>query len=151
MNPVGTVISSRKEVIDDNWDQVKCGVQLDNSQFTTEVLEGLGSFSHVEIIFHMNQVDLRKIETSARHPRNNADWPKVGIFAQRGKNRPNQLGTTICRILKIEGLTIWLEGLDAIEGSPVLDIKPWVNEFGPRGEVKQPNWITDLMKDYWKK
>lgn len=73
----------------------------------------------------------------------------MGIFAQRGKNRPNQFGATVGRILKIDGLTIWLEGLDAIDGSPVLDIKPWVKEFGPRGEVKQPEWMSELMKGYW--
>ena len=97
----------------------------------------------------MHQVELSKIETEARHPRNNTDWPKIGIFAQRGKNRPNQIGTTICQIKKVEGTTLHLIGLDAIDGTPVLDIKPWVKEFGPRGEIKQPSWITELMKEYW--
>lgn len=146
---IGKVISSRKAAIDDNWDEVKSGVELDSTQFSQEVFAGIEKFSHVEVIFFMNQVDIRKIETTARHPRNNRNWPKVGIFAQRGKNRPNQIGTTICRILKVEGMTLWLEGLDAIDGTPVLDIKPWVQEFGPRGEVKQPAWMSELMKGYW--
>jgi len=72
--PIGKVVSSRKEAVDVDWDGVKGGVLLDESQFTAEALEGLDSFSHVEIIFQMNQVDLRKIETSARHPRNNPEW-----------------------------------------------------------------------------
>ena len=88
---------------------------------------------------------------TARHPRNNPDWPKVGIFAQRGKNRPNQIGTTICRVLRTEGIKIYLEGLDAIDGSPVLDIKPWVLEFAPRGSIIQPKWISELMRQYWRK
>ena len=62
-------------------------------------------------------------------------WPKVGIFAQRGKNRPNQIGVTICKIVSVEGLSVHVEGLDAIDGTPVLDLKPWVAEFGPRGPV----------------
>jgi len=147
---IGKVISSRREAIDDNWDEVKSRIELDASQFSQDALAGIESFSHLEVIFLMNQVDIRKIETTARHPRNNLSWPKVGIFAQRGKNRPNQIGTTICRILKVDGLNIWLEGLDAIDGTPVLDIKPWVKEFGPRGEVNQPEWMSELMKGYWK-
>jgi len=110
---------------------------------------GLVDFSHVEILFHMNQVDPGKIEKNARHPRNNPEWPKVGIFAQRGKNRPNQIGTTVCKVLKVDGTQLYLEGLDAIDGSPVLDIKPWVIEFAPRGSVFQPKWISELMKKYW--
>jgi tRNA (Thr-GGU) A37 N-methylase len=97
----------------------------------------------------MNRVAGRKVERTARQPRNNTDWPKVGIFAQRGKNRPNQIGTTICRIKKIDGLKLYVRGLDAVDGPPVLDIKPWVGEFGPRGEVHQPQWISELMKSYW--
>ena len=98
----------------------------------------------------MNQVDPAKVEKTARHPRNNTAWPKVGIFAQRGKNRPNRIGSTICRIQKVDGLRLHLEGLDAVDGTPVLDIKPWVEEFGPRGIHQQPMWITELMKVYWK-
>ncbi|MGZ3818801.1 MAG: TrmO family methyltransferase domain-containing protein, partial [Bdellovibrio sp.] len=105
---------------------------------------------HVEIIFYMDQVDPNKIEKLARHPRNNTEWPKVGIFAQRGKNRPNQIGTTVCRILKVQGIRLYIEGLDAVDNSPVLDIKPWVTEFAPRGSVIQPEWITELMKQYWR-
>jgi tRNA-Thr(GGU) m(6)t(6)A37 methyltransferase TsaA len=147
---IGKVVSSRREAIDDDWDQVKNHIELDSTQFSTEVLAGLKEFSHLEVIFHMNQVDLGKVETGARHPRGNAEWPKVGIFAQRGKNRPNQIGVSVCRILKIAGLKIELEGLDAVDGTPVLDIKPWVKEFGPRGEVKQPAWMDELMKKYWR-
>lgn len=147
--PIGKVLSSRKEAIDDNWDDVQASIQLDSDQFQADALAGLETFSHVEVIFQMNQVDVRKIETSARHPRNNLDWPKVGIFAQRGKNRPNQIGTTICRVLKVDGLNLSLQGLDAIDGTPVLDIKPWMQEFGPRGDLKQPTWSSELMKGYW--
>jgi tRNA (Thr-GGU) A37 N-methylase/ribosomal protein S18 acetylase RimI-like enzyme len=147
--PIGWVRADRREAIDDLWDEVNSRVELDPEQFGPEALHGLEAFSHAEVVFHMNRVDPRKIETGARHPRDHAAWPKVGIFAQRAKNRPNQLGTTIGRILRVEHLTVWLAGLDAIEGTPVLDIKPWVQEFGPRGVTHQPPWITELMRDYW--
>ena len=144
--PIGQVHSSRSVVVDDHWDQEKSSITLDSSQFHTDSLAGLGEFSHVEIVFFMDQVEASSIETKSRHPRGNKNWPKVGIFAQRAKFRPNQIGTTICKILKIEGLTLFLEGLDAIEGTPVLDVKPWVQEFGPRGSVFQPKWISELMR-----
>lgn len=148
MTPIGAIHSSRRLVEDDNWDQEQAFVELASS-FETDALAGLSDFSHVEILFFMNQVDPSKIEKAARHPRNNTDWPKVGIFAQRGKNRPNQIGSTICRVKKIEGLKLHLEGLDAVDGTPVLDIKPWVKEFAPRGSHRQPMWITELMRGYW--
>jgi tRNA (Thr-GGU) A37 N-methylase len=88
--------------------------------------------------------------TGARHPRNRLDWPKVGIFAQRGKNRPNRIGVTICRLLSVRGLSLEVADLDAIDGTPVLDIKPYMREFAARGEIRQPAWATELMREYWK-
>lgn len=117
--------------------------------FTADALVGLADFSHAEIIFLFDQVPDDKIETGARHPRGRTDWPLVGIFAQRGKNRPNRIGLTTCRIVAVDGLTITLHGLDAIDGTPVLDIKPVMQEFLPRGDVRQPPWVGGLMADYW--
>lgn len=106
MNSVASVHSSRKKAEDDNWDAEQVYIELDPAEYSAEALLGLTDFSHVEILFYMNQVDPAKAEKTARHPRNNTEWPKVGIFAQRGKNRPNQIGTTVCRILKVEGVTL---------------------------------------------
>lgn len=150
MAPVGVVRSTRTKASDDNWDVERVRVELDPAQFSADALAGLADFSHVEIVFFMDRVDPRTVEKAARHPRNNVDWPKVGIFAQRGRNRPNQIGVTICKILSVEGLSVHVEGLDAIDGTPVLDLKPWVAEFGPRGAVRQPGWISELMRGYWR-
>jgi tRNA (adenine37-N6)-methyltransferase len=150
MSPIGVVRSTRRELEDDNWDAEEASVELDASQFPEEALRGLSEFSHVQIIFYLDKVDRSKIEKAARHPRNNVQWPKVGIFAQRGKNRPNQIGTTICKIVNLEGRVLQIEGLDAVDGTPVLDIKPWVAEFAPRGPIFQPNWMSELMRGYWR-
>jgi tRNA-Thr(GGU) m(6)t(6)A37 methyltransferase TsaA len=149
MTPVGVVRSTRSKPEDDRWDMERARVELDPAQFSAEALAGLAEFSHVEIVFFMDRVDPETVERASRHPRNHADWPKVGIFAQRGKNRPNRIGVTICKILNVKGLGVQVEGLDAIDGTPVLDIKPWVAEFGPRGPVRQPKWISELMRGYW--
>jgi tRNA-Thr(GGU) m(6)t(6)A37 methyltransferase TsaA len=149
MTPIGTVRSTRILTEDDDWDSVLSSIEIDPAHFTTDALAGLETFSHIEVVYWFDRVDPAKVEKGARHPRNNTAWPKVGIFAQRGKNRPNRIGATICRVDRIEGLRIHVLGLDAVEGTPVLDIKPWVREFGPRGEVRQPAWMTKLMSGYW--
>ena len=110
---------------------------------------GLNDFSHLEVVYSFHLVPESKIQTSARHPRNRKDWPKVGIFSQRGKNRPNRLGVSVCRIIKVEGTVITVQGLDAIDATPVLDLKPCMREFAPRGEVRQPEWATELMAAYY--
>lgn len=150
LEPIGKVIVGRSEVKDDYWGEVESVIELDSSRYTDEVLFGLEDFSHIEVIYHMNQVDPIKIETKARHPRNNKEWPLVGIFAQRPKARPNRLGLSRCNIVKIEGLQITVQALDAITGTPILDIKPYMSEFGPIGDVRQPAWSKELMKNYYR-
>jgi tRNA (adenine37-N6)-methyltransferase len=149
IKPIGLVKTVRSEIKDDDWGETISTIVIDSGQFSEEVLYGLDQFSHLEVIFHFHKVDPQKIETAARHPRNNPDWPKVGIFSQRGKNRPNLLGTSTCRILKVEGLTITVQALDAIDDTPVIDLKPYMKEFAPREATTQPKWATELMKNYY--
>lgn len=151
LTPIGHVRGGRADAIDDDWGASRATIALDPDKFTPDALAGLADFSHAEVIFLFDKVPDDKIETGARHPRGRADWPLVGIFAQRGKNRPNRLGLTTCRIVAVDGLTVEVEGLDAIDGTPVLDIKPVMVEFLPRGDVRQPGWSHELMQGYWEK
>lgn len=151
LTPIGHVRGGRADAIDDDWGASRATIALDPDKFTPDAFAGLAAFSHAEVIFLFDKVPDDKIETGARHPRNRMDWPLVGIFAQRGKNRPNRLGLTTCRIVAVDGLTIEVEGLDAIDGTPVLDIKPVMVEFLPRGDVRQPDWSHELMQGYWEK
>lgn len=149
LEPIGYVRSTRTEVRDDDWDAETASIELDTSIFSADALLELDAFSHVEVVYFFNQVPESKIERGARRPRNNPEWPMVGIFAQRGKNRPNRLGVTTAQILGVDGTTLRVAGLDAVDGTPVLDIKPHMTEFGPRGTVAQPVWATELMREYW--
>lgn len=149
IHAVGTVRSPRIEATDDFWGSVESVIEID-SRFGPDALLGIDQFSHLEIVFLMHRVDPGAIETSARHPRERKDWPRVGIFAQRGKARPNCIGVSRCGLVGVDGMQIRVRGLDAIEGTPVLDIKPWLGEFGPRGEVTQPDWSRELMRDYYR-
>ena len=148
LEPVGFVSAVRAHPEDDFWGGEESCIAL-AGRFTAEALAGVAEFSHVEILFLFHQVEPAKIVTGARHPRNNADWPSVGIFAQRGKNRPNRIGSTICRVLRVEDARLYVAELDAIDGTPVIDIKPVMAEFLPRHEVRQPAWSHELMREYW--
>lgn len=149
LTAIGGVESPRVEPLDDDWGDVISTIRLDPAQFGSEVLAGLSDFSHLEVVFLFDQVDESTINLGARHPRNRNDWPLVGIFAQRAKGRPNRLGVTTCELVSVDGLSVQVRGLDAIDGTPVLDIKPYVLEFAPRSEVNQPDWISELMQNYW--
>lgn len=149
MTPIGWVHSSRNEAVDDDWDAVESAITLDPDRFDARALLGLGEFSHVEVVYCFDRVDPSAVQPASRHPRGNRDWPEVGIFAQRGKDRPNRLGVTVCRLLAVDDVTLSVQGLDAIDRTPVLDIKPYLSEFGPRGPVRQPVWSHELMAQYW--
>ena len=150
LQPIGVVKNSRVEIEDDNWGGIVSEIVLDAS-FGEDSLQGLEDFSHAEVIFYFDKVDEQKIVTGARHPRNNPQWPRIGIFAQRGKNRPNRLGLALVKIVRREGRSLYVENLDAIDGTPVLDIKPAMVEFLPQESIRQPDWAGELMRDYWHK
>lgn len=148
MEPIATVHSPRVDLSDDNWGDVISTIEL-RADLSAGALDGLDEFSHAEIVYVFDRVTPEKIVTEARHPRNNAEWPKVGIFAQRAKGRPNRIGTTIVRVVRRSGRTLEVAGLDAVDGTPVLDIKPVMSEFLPREAVRQPSWSHELMANYW--
>ncbi|WP_093878470.1 SAM-dependent methyltransferase [Streptomyces sp. TLI_105] len=146
---VGRVVGGRGEVRDDEWGGVESVVRLDAEAFGPEALAGLDAFSHLEVVYHFDRVSPDAVETGARHPRGNEEWPLVGIFAQRGKNRPNRLGVSRCRLIRTDGLDLHVRGLDAVDGTPVLDIKPYMTEFGPQGPTTQPAWADEIMRHYY--
>lgn len=150
IKPIGFVKASRAHPEDDFWGGEEACIEL-AEPFTAESVQGLADFSHVEVLFLFHQVQSSKIVHAARHPRNNPAWPAVGIFAQRGKNRPNRIGSTICRILRVAGTRVFVAELDAIDGTPILDLKPVMTEFLPREAVRQPAWSRELMLEYWRR
>jgi tRNA-Thr(GGU) m(6)t(6)A37 methyltransferase TsaA len=145
---IGVVEALRSHAEDDFWGGEEACISL-TENFTAEALQGLADFSHAEVLFLFHEVKPDKIVSGARHPRNNKAWPAVGIFAQRGKNRPNRMGSTICRVVRVQETRLYVAELDAINGTPVLDIKPVMAEFLPRQEVRQPAWSHEIMRRYW--
>jgi tRNA (Thr-GGU) A37 N-methylase len=149
LRPIGHVRGGRIQATDDNWGTSRARIELDADRFTPEALAGLSDFSHVEVVFVFHGVDEARIEVGARHPRERTDWPLVGIFAQRGRTRPNRLGVSSCRLVRVTDLSVEVEGLDAIDGTPVLDLKPVLQGFLPRGTLREPDWAREIMRAYW--
>jgi len=147
LHSIGTVKNIRTEVTDDFWGLVVSEITL-SEDIPAEAFTNISDFSHLEIIFYFDQVTENQIVYSGR-PRGNLAYPMTGIFAQRKKDRPNRIGLCTVKLLSHTGRIITVQGLDAIDGTPVLDIKPVFKEFQPVGNIEQPDWVADLMKDYW--
>ena len=149
VKPIGVVVGGRDEAFDDQWGPVETTIALDGDVVGPDATAGLEEFSHIEVVFLFDRVSDAEVTRGARRPRGRADWPSVGILAQRAKARPNRIGVTVCELLAVDGYRLLVKGLDAIDGTPVLDVKPYMPAFGPRGAVRQPMWAEELMRDYW--
>jgi tRNA (adenine37-N6)-methyltransferase len=148
LTPIATVKNSRTEPIDDHWETIIAEIELAD-HIPTEALKNISDFSHLEIIYYFDKVKNDDIVFSGR-PRGNPNYPLVGILGQRKKDRPNTIGLCTVELLEHNGRTIKVKYLDAIDGTPILDIKPVFKEFQPKTEIIQPIWVADLMKNYWK-
>ncbi|MBP8725569.1 MAG: tRNA (N6-threonylcarbamoyladenosine(37)-N6)-methyltransferase TrmO [Saprospiraceae bacterium] len=145
--PVAVVRNSRKEAFDDDWESVESEIEL-AGHLPAESLDGISGFSHLEIVYFFDRIKNEDVVMSGR-PRDNPKYPLVGIFAQRKKDRPNKIGLATVELLEHRGRTLVVRMLDAIDGTPVLDIKPVFKEYEPRKAILQPEWVGDLMKNYW--
>lgn len=148
VEPIAYVHAARTEPTDDFWGGSVSTIELVDG-VGPDSLDGIEDFSHVEVVFVFDLVDPSRVTTGARRPRGNPTLPLLGIFAQRAKGRPNRLGTSIVRVLGREGRVLRVAELDAIDGTPVLDIKPVMEEFLPRERVREPAWAREAMRDYW--
>jgi tRNA-Thr(GGU) m(6)t(6)A37 methyltransferase TsaA len=147
LRPIAFVKNPRIEPIDDNWKTIITEIEL-SDHIPTEAFDNISDFSHLEIIYFFDKVKNEDIVLSGR-PRGNPLYPVVGIFGQRKKDRPNTIGLATVELLEHKGRTIKVKFLDAIDGTPVIDIKPVFREFEPQGHITQPIWVADLMKNYW--
>ena len=147
LNPIGFVSSSVTEQTDKNWSKITSKIIL-NSEYAGS-LNGLEEFSHAIILTFLHQAFYNKEQHLIRRPRNLNSMPKVGIFAQRAKDRPNPIGITTVEIISVCNSSLEVKGLDAINETPVLDIKPYYPEYDKIINPKVPEWVNILMKDYF--
>jgi tRNA (Thr-GGU) A37 N-methylase len=145
---IAYIRNERSEALDDNWDDVVSTVELAHD-VPSESLQGLADFSHVEIVFFADWAEDVPPGPWHRRPRGNEEWPDVGVFAQRNKDRPNRILLTTVAIDEIGERSFTVRGLDGIDGTPVLDIKPVFRWSVPRGELRVAPWSEALGKDYF--
>jgi tRNA (adenine37-N6)-methyltransferase len=148
VRPIAYIRNERSEALDDNWDDVVSTVEL-AQDVPSESLTGLDQFSHVEVVFFADWAEDVPPAPWHRHPRGNPDWPDVGVFAQRNKDRPNRILLTTVAVDSIGERSFTARGLDGIDGTPVLDIKPVFRWSVPRGELVAPAWSEELGQHYF--
>ncbi|MCK5159273.1 MAG: tRNA (N6-threonylcarbamoyladenosine(37)-N6)-methyltransferase TrmO [Candidatus Heimdallarchaeota archaeon] len=112
-------------------------------------LIGLEDFTHAIIVFYMHKASYIEERHLVRHPQNREELPKIGIFAQRARHRPNPIGITAVQIIGVEENILTVKGLDAINETPILDIKPYFPDFDKREDVTIPDWVQKVMKNYF--
>ncbi len=148
LRPIGVVRSPEKESRKGSFDDVEAEILLDED--LVEGLEGLDEFSHIEVVFAMHLPSPRTERGSLKfrvHPRGHRFLPAVGLFATRSPSRPNRIGSTLCELLEVENNTIRVRGLDALDGSPVLDIKaPTLKHAEKYEEMRFAEWMHQLAE-----
>ncbi len=146
MEPIGFVknnVTKRKDV---SWGDEVSTIALEQQYISG--LKGLENFSHAIILFYLDQARYEKEKHLQRRPQNREDMPLLGIFSQRGKDRPNQIGMTAVEIVSVSEEAIVVKGLDAVDGTPVLDIKPYYPVYDKK-DASVPEWVNRLMEHYF--
>jgi tRNA-Thr(GGU) m(6)t(6)A37 methyltransferase TsaA len=147
IKPIGVVESPVKEPVDENWGTITSRIIL-KPEYASGLL-GLGDFTHVIVVTCLHKASFDPARHLQRRPRGLAHMPKVGIFSQRAKDRPNPLGVTAVKLLAVGENHITVQGLDAIDGTPVMDIKPYYPHYDRIDSATVPPWVDELMKDYF--
>ncbi|MDH6111395.1 tRNA-Thr(GGU) m(6)t(6)A37 methyltransferase TsaA [Kitasatospora sp. MAP12-15] len=148
VEPIATVIGGHLEPADDYQGGVESIIRL-HEEYPLETLQGIEEFSHLTVIWHFHRASPGDVQLHARSPRGDARWPATGTFVHRNHRRPNQLATSYPRLLRVDGRDLHVVDLDAVNGTPVIDIAPFFREMGPRGEVTQPAWPGEMLANYW--
>ena len=146
-NYIGYVKTAIEEKMVTNWGEVES--QLEIKEELKEGLIGLKDFSHLTVLYHLDKAEFDKEIHLSRRPQNRKELPIVGIFAQRAKNRPNPIGITTVKLIDVKDNVIYVKGLDAINGTPILDIKPYYPQYDKVENAKIPEWVEAIMKDYF--
>ena len=143
---IGEVKSPITEAVDMNWGEVVSEIVL-KPEFAPGLL-GLGDFSHAMILTFLHEAKYVPEVHLRRHPQERQDMPLLGIFAQRARHRPNRIGVTACEIVEVTENSVKVRALDAINRTPVIDVKPYVPVYD-RKDATIPEWMEKMMKGYF--
>ncbi|NQW17702.1 MAG: tRNA (N6-threonylcarbamoyladenosine(37)-N6)-methyltransferase TrmO [Chloroflexi bacterium] len=144
---IGSVKSPQTEAVDEGWGNVVAEIELQKGLGAG--LQGLSEFSHALVVFFMHEARFDWKNDVLRRPRGLDDMPEIGIFAQRARSRPNSIGVSAVEIIGVEGDIVRVRGLDAIDGTPILDIKPYFPVYDYVENARVPAWVDRLMEGYF--
>lgn len=147
LKPVAFVKNEVTDKKDDSWGNDTSKIVLEDE--LVGGLKGLEEFSHAIIVYYLDKADFDKDTNLQRRPRNREDMPLLGIFSQRAKDRPNNIGITSVEIVSVSDKELVVKGLDAIDNTPVLDIKPYFPMYDCKKDCKVPQWVNRLMTGYF--
>lgn len=148
ISSIGSVKCAVNTMSEGGWGKIDSEIHLDAKY--APGLQGLAGFSHILVIFLLDRsqdFDINK--QLLRKPRGMEDLDPVGVFAQRTKYRPNPLAVTAVKLLGIDGNIMKVRGLDALDGTPVLDIKPYMPPFDRMEDVMMPPWVSHFIEGYF--
>ena len=140
LTPIGFVKNNITEPKKEDWQTVTSEIVINDD--LKEALSKIEKFSHIIVIYWMHKVPPSQRSVRKVHPKGNQNLPLVGVFASRSPARPNPIGITTIKLLERRDNVLKVIGIDAIDGTPVLDIKPYIPEHDSSAEVKTPDWIT---------
>ena len=145
LKPVGIIRNGITEAVDEGWGKVTSVIELRPD--LSGIIDGLDGFSHVIVVYWMHETP--EVPQLKRRPRGREDMPELGLLAQRARHRPNPVGITAVEIVSVASDRLTVKGLDAIDGTPVLDLKPYVPVFDRRDGARVPEWFDRLMQGYF--
>jgi len=146
--PIGVVKCPVTAMSQGNWAKVESEIHLDPRY--APGLQGLAGFSHVIVVFYLHQATgFDPAKQLLRRPRGMESMHEVGVFAQRTKYRPNPIGVSSVELVAVRDNVVVVRGLDALDGTPVLDIKPYMPVFDRIADARTPDWVAHVMEGYF--
>ncbi|HUS82714.1 MAG TPA: tRNA (N6-threonylcarbamoyladenosine(37)-N6)-methyltransferase TrmO [Dehalococcoidia bacterium] len=140
LKPVGVVRNRVREPRMEGWEDLPSDIILRKN--LAGALDGIEEYSHIVVLFHLHRVSDEERSRTRCHPRGDPRYPLQGVFATRTQHRPNPVGISVVPLLKRRGNVVRVKGLDAVNGTPVLDIKPHIPLYDAPSEVRLPEWVT---------
>jgi tRNA-Thr(GGU) m(6)t(6)A37 methyltransferase TsaA len=144
LKPIGVVSNSITDKNHHGWKDV-CSDIVVGTEYLPG-LEGLSDFSHVIVLFWLHEVTAEERATRRARPTMKAGIPELGIFAWHSSRRPNPIGVSIVKLLDVQGDRVRVQGLDAIDGTPVLDLRPYVESYYHVDNPSEPAWVAMTRK-----
>lgn len=147
MKPIGYVHNEVTIKKDHGWGRETSRIVIDPK--LQNGLAGLADFSHIIVVYYLHEANFVPGQHIVRRPQGREDMPMVGILSQRAKDRPNPIGITSVKLVQAQENIVTVQGLDAISGTPVLDIKPYYPVYDAKKDAAVPQWVDELMKEYF--